>query len=245
MKNKIRKVLVLIILMILILSIPGSVQANVQSVKNSSTTTGTTGIHTADQFYLLIRQMESNTGPMGLSATIDSTTGEETSFSNNIDTHIIKDTEWGAMAMLMDSDYGSKQAGSGTWEISSSTGNATGVYEIFSGWEVTSGIPTDNYVESYCSASKIRNAESKYKNDYNERNYIGSIKDIYYWKNGGGGHSVSYGYSALYAFGGNGAFSTCFSNGNYHYRYCSNAITSRAAVTCGLRILKVRSIYLK
>ena len=59
---------------------------------------------TASDFFKLMREMESVGGSFGLNATFaeNVSTGEyeETSESNNIDTHMCKNTEWGTVAML-------------------------------------------------------------------------------------------------------------------------------------------------
>lgn len=253
MKNKIKKVLVLIILMILILSIPGSVQANVQSVKNNYTdrTNYKCTIGLQDGF-LKIRQMESCTGPMGLNATINSSTGEETSDSNNIDAHMIKNTEWGAMVMLMDSDYGSKQSGNGTWDTSSSTGNATGIYEIFYGNEWVAGMIKTKNKYNEILYNTIKDGKSKYVNLYTNRTDATDFSDYKIgdataetvrWKNPINCSFVT-STNCMFLRGAGGAFS--FENQQGHGAgSISTYITTRAVVVCGLRILKVRSIYLK
>lgn len=80
-------------------------------------------------------------GALGLNATFleSPTTGEyeETSSSNNIDSHMMKNTEWGAIAMLSASDYGAGNemvkndyvSATKTYGLTASTtGNYTGVF---------------------------------------------------------------------------------------------------------------------
>lgn len=81
-----------------------------------------------------IRQMEAADGAMGLAETIGSDlTGAE---SNGIDVHMMKTTEYGAMAILSASGYGNP---SNDAAITSTTGNNTGVMIDTSQWEWTAG----------------------------------------------------------------------------------------------------------
>ena len=63
----------------------------------------------ADSYFTGIRDMEKEGGTLGLNATFEMDSSEayiETSDSNNIDSHMCKNSEWGAVAMLSASDYG-------------------------------------------------------------------------------------------------------------------------------------------
>ena len=81
-----------------------------------------------------IRQMEAADGAMGLAETIGSDlTANE---SNGIDVHMMKTTEYGAMAILSASGYGNP---SNDAAITSTTGNNTGVMIDTSQWEWTAG----------------------------------------------------------------------------------------------------------
>lgn len=141
----------------------GTVHANVQSRPDNDSL-----ISEAGKFFTLIRKMETTDGPMGLSATIDDS-GNETSSSNSIDAHMIKNTEWGATVMLMNSDYGSKTSGSSS--TATTTGNASGVYQMFSGREFVAGIYSTSTTEKP-NWSTIKNAPVKYWNDYQSGNSI-------------------------------------------------------------------------
>lgn len=236
------------ILLIFYLSINS--HANVQSVSNG---TGRGLVDTtSSQFFALIRQMESSTGPMGLNAEINSSTGAETSQSNGIDVHMIKNTEWGAVTLLMDSDFGSKTSGEGTSlsaDVRSTTGNATGVYEMYSGWEYVAGVYENMTSQTY--RANLYNAihdganlkPSKYVNAYSNptdvnTDYSGqkpgdATGETARWKSASianfvtsDGPGFSRGYSGAFGFGRvNGSVGSSYS--------------SRAAVVCGLRILKV------
>ena len=110
MKN-IKKITILIFLAIAIVAfLPTISCASLQSRPETASLVSTT----ASQFFLLSRQMETSAGPMGLSATIEvvSNKVQETSTSNNIDVHMIKNTEYGTAAMLAASVYGNCPTGS-------------------------------------------------------------------------------------------------------------------------------------
>lgn len=76
-----------------------------------------------------IRQMEAENGTMGLSEQFNSdlTTKEGTS-SNNIDVHMMRSTEYGAIAILSTSGYGNPNTMQASTPEKSTTGNKTGVY---------------------------------------------------------------------------------------------------------------------
>lgn len=203
----------------------GTAHANVQSRPDNTRLTR----KTAGQFFTLIRKMETEGGPMGLSATIDDS-GNETSSSNNIDAHMIKNTEWGAAVMLMDSAYGSKTSGESS--TATTTGNASGVYQMFSGYEYVAGIYSTS--TSYTSNwSTIKNAPAKYWNDYQSGNSItgDATKETHRWKGASYAGFVSASFP-VFKRGPSGAFSY----------YCSDYVNggdagsyfgSRAVVVCG------------
>ena len=73
---------------------------------------------TASEYFLLCRQMETSSGPLGLNATIEVKNIDnkeqvvETTDPNGIDVHMIKNTEYGTAAMLSASAYGDCPYGS-------------------------------------------------------------------------------------------------------------------------------------
>ena len=81
------------------------VQAAIQSNPNTYYTKITTAINWMSYF----RNMEKVGGALGLSETIDGTTMLATSESNNLDSHMIKSTEYGAIAILSASGYGNQK----------------------------------------------------------------------------------------------------------------------------------------
>lgn len=82
-----------------------------------------------------IRQMETAGQTMGLTETIGSNL-VATSTSNNIDVHMMKSTEYGAMAILSASGFGNPKTLQDS-TIKSTTGNVTGVYITGTRWEWT------------------------------------------------------------------------------------------------------------
>lgn len=155
-----------IIATFIIASILITAQTNlVQAVLESRPDNASLVNKTASEFFALIRQMETAGGPMGLNATVDDA-GNETSSSNNIDVHMIKNTEYGTVGMLAASVYGAKT--SRGYSNGTTTGNATGVYQMGTG---TNGDKTEYvagiYGESTSSYIKnIKNAPPKYWNNY-------------------------------------------------------------------------------
>lgn len=116
-------------------------------------------------FFSLIRKMETADGPLGLNATV-SDDGTETSGSNDIDVHMIKNTEYGTVGMLGASVYGAKTSAGIYGETT--TGNATGVYQM--GTRKNGGEPV--YVAGIYGEAKgdyiknIKNAPQKYWDNY-------------------------------------------------------------------------------
>ena len=185
---------------------------------------------TASEFFALIRQMETSGGPMGLNATVDDQ-GNETSSSNNIDVHMIKNTEYGTAGMLAASVYGSKSSDGNL--NGTTTGNATGIYQM------GSGSNEDNY--EYMAAilgtaasrniTNIRTAPQKYWDNYTELKVS---------KTGDGTLEIPWGRTEwvtssrpLFERGNStftiGVFNTSFSNGGI-----SDSRSSRAVVVSGV-----------
>ena len=164
----ISKVLIsLICLLVILMTFSSSVNAAIQSRPGFTALVNQTVV---EQF-TEIREMETESGPMGLKATLDGTSYNDSS-SNGIDVHMIKNTEWGAILMLSLSAYG---GGTQSQIQTYSTGNDnyTGVYGLGNTdiWERTmtmvstdgSSISTSN---SYASTFKSMGIDSKYYDLY-------------------------------------------------------------------------------
>ena len=144
MKNtkKLKQVLVTSTLLLGMLTLSGSaskaaLQANASTHSKGKTATGASWIQS-------IREMETSGQTMGLNETINTSTLVASS-SNNIDVHMMRTTEYGAMAILSASGFGwsGKLADA---PVKSTTGNVTGVYVPGNRWEWTAGV---------CSASTV------------------------------------------------------------------------------------------
>ncbi len=134
---RINKIMLLIILSFLLeILLTTNVNANYQSVP-----TGSSKSASATEWITGIRQKESSGKGMGLNEEIDTTTGLATTKSNDIDVHLLKNTEYGAILILGSSDYGKqgtditarrmdKGETSGTDVQASTTGNKYGIYEM-------------------------------------------------------------------------------------------------------------------
>lgn len=93
-----------------------------------------------DGYLKAIRNMESPNNVLGLNATIDGNCSETTP-SNNIDAHMIKQTEYGAVVTLINSQYGVKISNIAAKDdlTGTSTLNATGIYTLKSGYRDGNG----------------------------------------------------------------------------------------------------------
>lgn len=149
--------IVVAILLFGILCTPNSAYATLQS--NPSTQYKTKKISVT--WLSEIRKMETTGGAMGLTEQLNSDLTPKTD-SNNIDVHMMKNTEYGAIAILSASSYGNpKTIMSST--IKTTTGNKTGVY-----YDVDNGFQ-NKYTETVAGGmmqSYIQNFNVRYINIY-------------------------------------------------------------------------------
>ena len=148
----------MLLMVILILVFPTASNASLQSRPDATSLVS----KTASEFFLLCRQMETSSGPLGLNATIEVQDDKvvETSNSNGIDVHMIKNTEYGTAAMLAASAYGNCPGPSIT---ASTTKNESGIMQMAGGEsEYVAGI----YNKSNFWNTYIYNADARYKNVY-------------------------------------------------------------------------------
>lgn len=108
-----------------------------------------------------VRKMEELGGAMGLTETVDSNL-TSSSGSNNIDVHMEKNTEYGALAILSASSYGNPNKIN---DGETTTGNATGVVMKLNKERVAASI-------SYSYATNFANASERYKNSYDDFTYL-------------------------------------------------------------------------
>lgn len=195
-----------------------------------------------DYWLPAIRKMESEGETLGLigSASLTQTLDEN---ANNLDIHMQKNTEYGAMAILSASNYGKSTPIQDTTEesLSTTTGNKSGIYINLNNleWVAAGGL-------SYVGA--FNTAKLKYKNIYDYQKENGKIGDalfetagwhktnnpVYHeWKGRPpSGISRGYGKGSIFSYD-----ATDYIGGNY----APPAYASRAVVVVGERILKIVS----
>ena len=130
-KTKVKLLALAIMLVTMTLMPVGQVKAALQANPNTQYTKTLTPENWMKEF----RQMETAGGAMGLNETI-STDLISSSGSNGIDVHMMRTTEYGAIAILSASGYGNP---SNAQAITSTTGNETGVMLNTNNWEWTAG----------------------------------------------------------------------------------------------------------
>ena len=146
-KNKInRSITIFLFLIIFIILNTGNSKAVLQANGNGS------AIYNISDWMLNVRRMEELGGAMGLTETLNSNL-TSSSESNNIDVHMEKNTEYGALVILSASSYGNPNK---VEDGNTTTGNATGVLMYLNSEWVASG--------TVVSATNYYNAKSRYKN---------------------------------------------------------------------------------
>ena len=130
-KTKVKLLALAIMLVTMTLMPVGQVKAALQANPNTQYTKQDSATNWISNF----RKMETAGGAMGLNETI-STDLTSSSGSNGIDVHMMKTTEYGAIAILSASGYGNP---SNAQAITSTTGNETGVMLNTNNWEWTAG----------------------------------------------------------------------------------------------------------
>ena len=170
-----QKFLISVFLFIIIFFIanPIKVSAALQANGNTSKT------DTIANWLLNIRKMEETGGTLGLTDTINTTDlTSSASSSNNLDIHMQKNTEYGAMAILSASAYGNQ---SKINDGETTTGNKSGIYINLNKEWVSAG-PSALVIPQYTSAN------AKYKNIYTKE-YVAkagdAISETYGWHDSG------------------------------------------------------------
>lgn len=158
-------------------------------------------IYSRSDWMMNVRKMEELGGAMGLSETVDSNL-TSSSDSNNIDVHMEKNTEYGALAILSASSYGNPNKIN---DGETTTGNATGVVMKLNMEWVAAGTESS-------PSTNFKNAVSRYKNVYEwgDVNWNASSYAKYISKPGdaieetkgwhGSGSSIWISYSTLYEY---------------------------------------------
>lgn len=152
-ENKKFKLLTLIMILAVMSILPtGCVKASLQANQNTQYTKD----DSATNWIKTIRQMESAGEAMGLSETLNEDL-TASSNSNGIDVHMVRTTEYGAMAILSASGYGNP---SNAQKITTTTGNKTGIILNTNQWEWTAGGGTtflstvnNKYIDKYTTSN--------------------------------------------------------------------------------------------
>ena len=126
MKKKLLKFFIIIGVLALLLTLISTTRVQAVTLQ-ANPNTHYKGIYAPTDWIIYFRDMEKTGGALGLSEKIDSKTLLPTSNSNNLDSHMVKSTEYGAAAILSASGYGNFKKIQES-EIKTTTGNETGVY---------------------------------------------------------------------------------------------------------------------
>lgn len=207
----------------------------------------------ANTYFKEMRNMEAEGGVLGLSATFEEVvtgtgnyekTWKETSDSNDIDAHMIKNSEWGAVAILSNSKYGAGIGGvknttsttTGGDVSNSTTGNAYGVFGMYGTTariEFVAGTYNGANATYMWDMGYIRYSFLRYRDMSTQIDGGGIPGDaMTETKNlsGGGGINLRDAYPIIQR-GNNGILS--YNSTNSSYGSAANYIGSRAAIVCG------------
>ena len=193
MKTKKKYVFILIVMMV-VLFMQTKVEAALQS------NGGGGAMYSLEDWILRIRQMQASGGTLGLNDSIN--TSNLTSNNTNLDIHMEKNTEYGAMAILSASSYGNPNS---ITDGGTTTGNATGVViKINKEWV--------SAVSSQVTRANLKNAVSRYKNIY-ESNYVArkgdALNETKGWHDSG--------FSRDWGLDANQGLLRCYSGGIFSY----------------------------
>ena len=219
MKSLNKKILAFILMAVFAVLMPfGNVKAALQS--NPNTQYKDTDKKTPTDWIKQIREMETGQGSMGLNETLNGNL-TASSESNNIDIHMMRSTEYGAIAILSASGYGNPQKIQEG--LRTTTGNKTGVY-------MTTENGDFEWVAGGLSGSVFNGVDKRYYDEYTNSMTSAKVGDAMgdgtttnkgcsEW-HGAGAYwvysSCPYfrrGYSRLFYFGNNDATYTCAGRG--------------------------------
>ena len=150
-----KKIILTIIVVLIMLLCTSTVHAAIQS------SGGAPAQNYAATWITSIRQMESVGGGFGLSETINSDL-TSSSGSNNIDVHMEKNTEYGAMAILSASSYGNPNK---ITNGKTTTGNETGIVINFRNPSIN-GTSSEWTASTFRQSGVIGSKKSKYRDYY-------------------------------------------------------------------------------
>ena len=202
--------LTLIIMLATILLNTMEVQATLQANPNTHYKKTDTPTNWMTNF----RKMEETGGSMGLEETLNADL-TPSSGSNNIDVHMMRSTEYGAIAILSASGYGNSKTLQNS-EIKTTTGNKTGVYFVSSSWEWAAGGISERIFsgtnKKYYDTYTTESSSSKVGDALGERTNNGCKE----WHSATNSYWVSSKYPYFIRCG-RGLFSFDFSDNTYSY----------------------------
>lgn len=218
MKTKLKLIILIMLMAVAIIAIPQNSNAALQSNGQAGTTKN------MDEWMLQIRQMESLGGGLGLSESINATGLKATTPSNNVDVHMQKNTEYGALIILSASSYGNP---SKINDGQTTTGNSTGVVmKINKEWvSAGTGITKSNV---------WKNAVGRYKNTYTTK-YVAKRGDaILNWHGSSSSEWIATtNISGLVRSYSGSVFSYYGFDYNYNGAFYTNSWASRACLVQG------------
>lgn len=203
MKRNLKISIIVIILLVATLVVSTKVQANYQSIYQSSASNYKREYQ--NKVITNIRNMEAEGQVMGLKETMDGESLLSTTGSNNIDVHMTKNTEYGAMILLSASaEYGKQGSGTARYVINgegmtTTTGNVYGVYmDDIAGSRSENVAASDAVSSTYSYSTKIN---PRYVNRYSDTVTEIDGDAILGWHSADKGSIYSYGYRGNRSYG--------------------------------------------
>lgn len=244
MKKKIYKVIItsIFIAFLLLLGLNNNSYAVLQA--NGATP----ATQTLQNWLYNVRAMEASGQALGLTESINGDTLMPSS-SNGLDSHMEKNTEYGAMAILSASSYGnpSKIENGGT-----TTGNKSGIVININNEMVAAG---DSLINDNNNVPRFKTSNEKYKNVYAMDGYVkkvGDAIDIGAWHGASGNMWLTYrnargdyvigGYTSillrshsgsLFSFFGLSRYTSSTSDREHYAAYYTNSWATRGVVVVG------------
>lgn len=223
-----RKLLIIsLLIMVMMFFIPNKSKAGLQANKGGTSLISVT----ADNFFIGIRRMETAYGTLGKNAILDEKNLDTT--HNGIDVHMALNTEWGTVALLTDSIYGN---GNDKTPGKTSTGNASGVYDLTGGMSEYVATIFNGETNSY--NKKIGSSDARYFNNYVDSSTAkpGDALNCAYWLGASNASWTRSGdpvfirgyYGTLFSFNSSSGNTYCYEGG-----FTQRILTSRAVVVCG------------
>ena len=233
MKKKLLKFFIIIGVLALLLTLISTTR--VQAVLQSNPNTHGGKKVNPTNWITYFRNMEVNGGALGLKEIINGTTKLATTESNNLDSHMMKSTEYGAIAILSASGYGNPKILQHS-TIKTTTGNETGIYYVYN--DGGSKASYMEYVAGGLSGYVFSGVNARYYDAYTTSNTSAKVGDAL-----GTSSTANKGCTGWHSAG----YSTWVDKNNPFFRRCGDAVFaftwregddndnmySRGVVVCG------------